>query len=123
MIPQLKGFYDSADPIDFTAAADLSSGDVVVLEDRAGVVLNDVATGETGVAIVGTDVRGVEMPKATGAIAKGAKLYWDEDGNPVTGAAGSGAVTTTATANIYLGYAAEAAASGDELAVVELTNS
>lgn len=122
MIPQLKGFYSDATPQSFTATADQSAGDVVVDQTRVGVVLADVLDTETGVLIVGTDARGIEMPKATGAIAKNAKVYWDEDGNPVSGTAGSGAVTTTSTANLYLGRAAEAAASGDEVAVVELTN-
>lgn len=122
MIPQLKGFYQDATPKRFTAAADHASGDVVVNQARVGVVVDDVATGDDGVYIVGTDVHGVEMPKATGAIARDQKVYWDEDGNPVGGVAGSGAVTTTSTANLYLGRAAEAAASGDALAVVELTN-
>lgn len=122
MIPQLQGDYSSATPSRFTAAADLSSGDVVVVESRVGVVLDDVASGDDGVGIFGTDPRGIQMPKATGAIAKHAKVYWDEDGNPVGGVAGSGAVTTTATGNLYLGRAAEAAVSGDALAVVGLTN-
>ena len=122
MIPQLKGDYSLSTPSRFTAAADLSSGDVVVVESRVGVVLDDVASGDDGVGIFGTDPLGVDMPKATGAIAKHARVYWDEDGDPVGGVAGSGAVTTTATANLYLGRAAEGAAAGDALAVVELTN-
>lgn len=122
MIHQLKGAYSDATPSRFTAAADLSSGDVVVVQGRVGVVLDDVKSGDDGVAIFGTDPRGIDMPKATGAVAKHAKVYWDEDGNPVDGDAGSGAVTTTASGNLYLGRAAEPAASGDALAVVELTN-
>lgn len=122
MIPQLKGDYCLATPRPFTAAAAHSSGDVIVRQTRVGVVLDDVASGDDGVFIVGTDPNGIEMPKATGAIAADAKVYWDEDGNPVDGDAGSGAVTTTSTSNLYLGRAAQASASGDALAVVELTN-
>lgn len=122
MIPQLKGDYTLATPSRFTAAEDLSAGDVVVVQSRVGVVLDDVASGDDGVALFGTDPNGVDMPKATGAISRHAKLYWDEDGNPASGAAGSGAVTTTASGNLYVGRAAADAASGDANATVELTN-
>lgn len=119
----LLGFYDDADVVKFTAAADVSDGDVVVVQGRVGVVTQeDVASGDEGLMIVGTDVRGIKMPKANGAINKHAKLYWDEDGNPLGGVAGSGAVTTTSTANLYIGRAAQPAASGDEMVAVELTN-
>ena len=120
MIPQLKGFYQDATPVDFVAASDHESADVVVVEGRVGVVLDDVKAGETGVRIVGTDVRGIEMPKAAEAIAKDAKVYWDEDGNPAGGVAGSGAVTATEAGNLPLGRTAEPAAAGDALAVVHL---
>lgn len=122
MIPQLKGDYTLATPSDFTADADYASGDVVVVEARVGVVLDDVLDTETGVGIFGTDPNGVAMPKATGACTKHAKAYWDEDGDPVGGTAGSGAVTTTATDNLYIGRFAADAASGDATVAVELTN-
>jgi len=54
------------------------------------------------------------MPKATGAIAKGVIVYWDENGNPVSGDSGSGAITGTASGNLRAGQAAEAALSADE---------
>lgn len=122
MLPQLKGFYDSCTPQRFTAAADHSQGDVVVNEGRVGVVVDDVEAGHDGLNVVGTDVHGVEMPKAAETIAKPAKVYWDEDGDPVGGAAGSGAVTATEAGNLYLGRIAQPAAAGDAKAVVELTN-
>ena len=122
MIPQLKGFYQNATPQDFLAAADASSGDVLVNEGRVGVVLDDVEAGEAGVYIVGTDVRGIEMPHAAVAAAKDEKAYWDEDGNPNGGVAGSGAVTNVEAGNLYLGRFAEPAGAGDAVAVVELVN-
>lgn len=122
MIPQLLGDYASASPSSFTAAADASAGDVVVIESRVGVVVNDVSAGKEGVALFGTDTLGVTMPKASGAIAKHVKVYYDEDGDPQGGTAGSGAVTTSASGNLYIGRAAASAASGDARIAVELTN-
>lgn len=119
---KLNGHYDDADVVRFTASADQSAGDVVVVETRVGVVVDDVLDTEDGLMIVGTDVHGVRMPKATGAIDRHEKLYWDEDGNPLGGTAGSGAVTATASGNLYIGRAAAAAESAAEEASVHLTN-
>lgn len=119
---KLRGAYEEARINRFTAASDVEDGDVIVENGRVGVAHNDTASGEEGLALFGTDEKGIMMPKATGAIGRNAKLYWDEDGNPVGGAAGSGAITTVATGNILVGRAAEPAASGDAEAQVELTN-
>ena len=51
------------------------------------------------------------MPKATGAVSQGAKLYWDNT-NKV--------LTTTASGNTIVGVAAEAALSGDANAKILL---
>ena len=123
MIPQLKGLYQDATPGRVTATADVSAADVVVVENRVGVSIADAATGEDFIAVFGTDVHGIEMPHAAVACARHADAYWDADGNPVGGVAGSGAVTNVATGNIRIGRFAEAAAAGDGVAVVELTNS
>ena len=125
MLPQLKGFYDSCTPQRFTAAADQSQGDVVVNNGRVGVVVDDVASGDDGLYVVGTDVHGVEVPHAAVACARDEDAYWDEDGDPVGGTAGTGAVTNVAAAgaNIRIGRFAQSAAVGDAKAVVELTNS
>ena len=50
------------------------------------------------------------MVKVTGAITVGNAVYWDADGDPVGGTAGTGAATTTAAGNTYMGVAALAAA-------------
>ena len=46
-----------------------------------------------------------DVAKASEEIASGAEVYWDRDGTPVGGTAGSGAATTTATGNTYMGTA------------------
>lgn len=119
---KIKGYMGAADIVPFTASANQTAGDVVVVQGRVGVVKDDVVSGAKGLMIVGTDELGILMPKATGAISRHAKLYWDEDGDPVGGTAGTGALTTTSTSNIYVGRAAAASLSGDAEAQVQLTN-
>ncbi|MEM8599291.1 MAG: DUF2190 family protein [Bacteroidota bacterium] len=118
---KLRGDFGLADTQHFTAAADVSDGDLVVDGDRAGVAFGDTASGDEGLFIIKTDGKDILMPKATGAINRNQKVYVDADGNPVSGVAGSGAVTATATDNIAVGYAVEAAASGDAEVLVHLT--
>lgn len=92
-IAKLQGAFSHARTKKFTAGSTLAAGAVVVIGDRATVVLDDVASGAVGVAIVETDALGIKMPKTTGAKTADTKAYWDADGNPVSGEAGSGAVT------------------------------
>lgn len=99
------------------AGTDLTSGQVVVTGALVGIALGDYAVGD----IAEISLEGVyEVPKATGAISHGAAVYWDADGNPVSGTAGSGAATDTATDNTLMGYAFNAAASGDATVLVKL---
>lgn len=88
--------------IPFTAAADVVSGQVVVVGSLVGVSMTDVASGATGqLAIEGV----FDIPAATAAITVGAPVYWDADGNPVGGTEGSGAATATSTDNTLMGHA------------------
>lgn len=83
-----------------------------------GIVYEDTDEGETVVAVYETDDAGAEMPKAAVAFASGGlPVYYDEDGDPVGGVAGSGALTNVdgGGANDQVGYTVEAAAAGDEL--------
>ena len=97
--------------IDYTPSGSaVTGGDVIVLGEIVAIAPVDLADGEKGAL----QIQGVyRFPKATGAIAVGARVYWDTDGNPVSGSAGSGAVTTTASGNKVAGYAVAAALSGD----------
>lgn len=101
--------------INYTASADIESGDLVVVGVRVGVAVTDIANGESGVL----EMEGVfELPKATGAISQGALVYWDADGTPVGGASGDGCLTTTSSANTLAGYVVEAA--GETAATVKV---
>ncbi len=87
--------------LNYTAGADITSGQFVLIGTIGGVAKTDIANGKTGAV----HVCGVfSIPKATGAVTQGAKLYWDESESEVT---------TTATDNTLIGVAAAAAASGD----------
>lgn len=93
-----KKFIQPGEVIDYTAGSDLTAGTVVVIGNRVGVLLTDLANGETGAA----QVTGVfEIAKlTTDDIAQGNLLYWD---------ATNKRLTKTATDNTLAGYAWKAA--------------
>lgn len=105
--------------LDYTNAgsADIASGQFLLVGTLGAVALVDIPVGETG-AVAVEEVYSV--PKATGAIAHGAKVYWAAAGDPVGGTAGSGAMTTTASGNTLVGVAAIAAASDDATVALKL---
>lgn len=94
-----------------TLTADVTVGLVAIVGNIVGVAL---ATGVTG-ATVQVATEGVfKLPKASGAISQGATVYWSTANSNVT---------TTATSNTKLGYAAEAVVSGDTEVDVRLVPS
>ena len=88
--------------LDYTPGSAVAAGEVVLLTDRVFVAPRPIAASTLGVVAT----RGVfNLQKTTGeAWTQGQKLYW---------AAGTSKVTTTASTNKVIGYAAAAAASGD----------
>ena len=112
-----KNYVQEGKVIPFTAAADVVSGQVVVVGTLAGVSLTDVAQGAVGqLAIYGV----WDIPAATAEITQWAPVYWDADGNPVGGTSGSGAATATDTANTLMGYALATKGSGGGTVRVKL---
>ena len=95
-------FVLEGDTIDFTAAAAVAVGDVVVQGDLVGVVTRALAIGELGSLIV----EGVlDFNKLTNvAFTVGTILYWDDTAN---------VVTTTSAGNKAIGKVVRAAASAD----------
>jgi predicted RecA/RadA family phage recombinase len=92
------------------AGSAISSGDVVVIGDRIGIALTDIAaTSGTGTV----ELCGVYELAAisTGAFVQGEALYWD---------ASAGKLTNVGTANTPAGTAFEAKASSAALARVRL---
>ena len=83
------------------SGADIKSGDLIVMGAIAGIAKTDIADGKTGAV----HIEGVySVPKASGAVTQGAKLYWNNANSNLT---------TTASGNVIVGIAAEPSASGD----------
>lgn len=99
------------DSVQYTPGSAKSAGDIVQDGMLFGPVVTDLAASERGAQhVLGI----VKLPKVDSlAIARGARLYWDADGNPKSGTAGSGAITTDDTKGECVAIAVEAAASGD----------
>lgn len=102
----MKNFVKKGEVLDYTAGANILSGELVVSGDLAGVAVADIANGEVG----SVNLKGVyKFPKVAGAVTQGQKLYLVvADKN----------LTTTASTNVLVGVANKAAGSGD--ATVEL---
>lgn len=101
-----QNYIESGEVLDWTATAATTSGQVVVIGAMVGVAMGDAAIGE----VVAVRLKGVyEVPKATGAITLGAKVYWN----------GTSA-TATATDNTFMGYAWTAQISADTVVRVVL---
>ena len=98
------------DVVQHTAAAAISSGDVVVMGTRLGVALGDIANGETGSVMV----RGVfRLPALSAAvIAAGETLTWDISANSSAGAFDDDQATP-ATGDLTGACAVAVAASGN----------
>lgn len=98
-------YLQAGDVIDYTAGADISSGDVVAIGNLIGVAITDIANGESGAV----RVDGVfELPKVSAAvIGAGETVNWDAsasafDDNAATPAAGDltgGCVAVEAAGN------------------------
>ena len=90
------------------ACTTYDSGDVIVLGSLVGVATKDMAASDTeAVQISGVHI----LPKVTGALTQGEKIYWDVDATNV--ALGTGGFTSSSGGNIGPSYAAYDAASGD----------
>lgn len=103
--------------IDHTPSAALAAGDVSVTDGVLGIAGRPIAASANG--SLGT--RGIyDFVKVNGAISRGAIVYWDADGDPQGGTAGTGAATTTSTNNTPIGRVIAAAGASDELVRVVL---
>lgn len=91
-------------------AAVVLSGGVVVMENMAGIATTDGAVGEE-IAVSMDGVFALPKPAAT-AYTQGKRLYWDNTAKTVT---------TTATNNVQIGYAAYAASADAATVAVLLT--
>ena len=94
-------FVSEGNAIDHTPVAAVSAGDVVVVgSNLVGFAMGDIAAGvlgAIGVNGVGTGV------KDNSDITAGDNAYWDADGDPVGGTAGTGCFTKTTSTNPCVG--------------------
>ncbi|MBR9800266.1 DUF2190 family protein [bacterium] len=102
--------FASGGEIDHTPDSAVSAGDVVVVgSNLVGIANRAIAASALGALAM----EGVfTVVKDSSNVSEGDSLYWDADGDPVGGTAGSGALTKTATGNTYFGPAIEDAGVG-----------
>jgi len=96
-------FRQTGDSVDHVPSGNMTAGDVAILgTNLVGIAKSDIPADTLGaLSIVGM----YEGPKVTGAISAWAALYWDEDGDPLGGTAGSGALTTNSALGPFAGWA------------------
>lgn len=88
--------------VDYTPGSAVSAGQVVVIGSLLGFAEVDIEANRLGALAIG----GVfDVVKANEEITAGAAVYWDADGNPYGGTAGTGAATTTSSGNTFAGFA------------------
>lgn len=91
----MKTYAGEGATVTVTAPATVTSGQGVLVGDLFGAALRDAASG----ALVDIQVRGVvQLPKASGTINEGVRVFWDNS---------AGRITTTATSNRVVGWLVE----------------
>jgi predicted RecA/RadA family phage recombinase len=106
----------------YTATTAITAGDVVVLNtELIGVAKNDIASNEVGTVFV----EGVyELEKDDTIVsAIGDPVYWNATGNPYGTTTATGAATTTASSNPYIGWAIQTCATNATTVRVMLNGS
>jgi len=94
-------FVQPGEVIDYTAGANKTAGQPVLIGIKLGVCIGDIANGSTGpVAMTGVYT---VTKLGTDVVAQGAALYWDS---------ANSRLTTTSAGNTLAGYAFAAAGNG-----------
>ena len=104
----MKNFVQHGNTLTLTAPTDLTSGDGVIVGSIFAIANTNALTGQD----VECELAGVfELPKATGALAQGAKVYWNNTSKNVTG---------TASGNTLIGVTTKGAGANDAAVPVRL---
>lgn len=104
----MTNYVQPGNVIPVTLAANINSGDAMVIGSVVGVATCSGVTGQT----VNFSLEGVyELPKASGAVTIGDVLYWDAVANNLT---------TTSAGNTEAGICFEAAASAASTVKIKL---
>ncbi len=115
-------FYQNGKSIDYTPAVDVAAGTIVVLKGLVGITKLDIPANVKGALTV----EGVfAVPKKNEAFAAGLPVWFDADGNPKVGTAGTGAATqiggdAQAAADVLMGNAVVDALAADEFVYVAI---
>lgn len=108
--------YSDECAIDYTPAAAVTGGDVVVLNGIVGVAVTDIAANKLGsLAVEGL----FKLPKTTAAWVRGLPVHWNPTGDPDSGTAGTGAANQLGLGT-YAGVCVATAGSGDNFGIVDL---
>lgn len=95
-------FVQEGDSIDYTPETAVAAGDVLVLgENLIAIAKVEIAAGKPGALSV---EGGFDVAKDNSDVDFGDPLYWDADGDPVGGTAGTGAFTTDSTKGPFAGW-------------------
>jgi len=104
-----------------TPGSAVVAGDPVIINGMACFAPHAIPAGVLGTLLTAGGPPSVWGVKANGAISVGNAVYWDADGNPQGGTAGSGCLTTTSTGNTFFGRCIEAAGATDETVLFEMS--
>ena len=107
--------------INHTPGSAVAAGDVVVTNGLFAFSTQPLAAGVLGTLHTAGGPPLIRVVKANGGISVGDAMYWDDDGDPQGGTAGTGCVATTATNNTFIGRCVAAAGATDETVDVELS--
>lgn len=111
-------FFQNDGAFDYTPDSAVSAGSVIAIAGLCGVANLDIAAGQLG-ALATTGI--FAMAKVTGALSAGAVVGYDNDGDPLGGTAGSGAVTSTlGNVDFLCGTVIKAAAETDTTVLVAI---
>ena len=103
---------------DFTPGVDTAAGVPLEIGGKAAVAQNDIAANKLG-SVATSGIFGIV--KINSAFSLDDDIWWDSDGNPFNGEAGTGAATNVkADGNFILGNLRLAALDSDETAEVRL---
>ena len=103
-------YWQRGETLDYknTGSSVIEANTIIVFGSKIGIAGMEINPGETGsLHISGT----FEFPKATGAIAAGADVYFDKT---------AGNITTTADSNTKSGFTVAAAAESDTKVLVKI---
>ena len=105
--------------VDYTPGADVDAGAVVVQQNLVGIAPLDITSGDLGALAV----KGIfDVVQNAEIISAGEAVYWDDNGDPVDGVAGTGATTATATGNTFMGFAQAVTAATDTTVRIALSS-